>query len=144
MALFVVQQDTPLDVAEAWRRLTDWPQHARFVPLTSIKVTTAQPTGVGTVFVARTGIGRAGFDDPMEIVVWQPPAAGRPGECRIEKRGRVMIGWAELSVAPIADGARATWREEITVAKLPKFTDGGTALSSRVLFGRVLRGLLGD
>lgn len=144
MALFVVHADTPRSTDEAWARLTDWPKHGRYVPFTAIEVTTPPPAGVGTVFVARTGGRRAGFDDPMEIVAWEPPVAGGVGRCRIEKRGRVMLGWAELTVTPTATGARATWTEDITVAKLPKFTDGGTALSSRLLFGRVLRRLLAD
>ncbi len=85
-----------------------------------------------------------GFDDPMEIVSWQPPADGRPGKARIEKRGTVMTGWAELTVEPRGTGSRSTWREDIDVARLPRFAAGPTRLSSRLLFGRVLRKLLTD
>jgi hypothetical protein len=144
VAEFVVECETPRSTAEAWARLTDWPRHGRYVPLTSIAVTTTPPNGVGTVFVARTGIGRLGFDDPMEIVAWDPPTGDRPGRCRIEKRGRVMLGWAELRVRPTASGAHAQWREEITVARLPHATDRVTAAASTRVFGRVLRRLLED
>jgi polyketide cyclase/dehydrase/lipid transport protein len=142
MALFAVSADTGLSPADAWARLVDWPAHGRYVPFTDIRVTTGPRNGAGTVFVARTGLGRFGFDDPMEVVSWHPPAGGRRGKARIEKRGRVMTGWAELIVEARGSGSRATWREDITVARLPRFADPGARLSSRLLFGRVLRKLL--
>jgi hypothetical protein len=144
MALFAVCADSELSPAAAWDRLVDWPAHARSVPFTDIRVTTDGPNGVGTVFVARTHLGPLGFDDPMEIVSWQPPGDGRPGKARIEKRGTVMTGWAELTVEPRGSGSRATWREDITVARLPSFAAAPTRVSSRLLFGRVLRNLLAD
>ena len=142
MALFEVRRPSTLSAEDAWRRLTDWPAHGRFVPFTTVTVTESHPEGVGTVFVARTALAGFGFDDPMTVVEWDPPADGRTGRCRMVKGGRVMLGWAELSVAPQGAGCSASWREEITVARLPRFLDAGTALGSRLLFGRVLRGLL--
>jgi hypothetical protein len=142
MALFAVSEDSDRSPEDAWNRLVDWPAHAKYVPFTTIRVTTDPPHGLGTVFVARTHLGRLGFDDPMEVVSWNPPADGRPGRARIEKRGQVMTGWAELTVVPNGTGSRATWREDISVAKLPGFAAAPTRLSSRLLFGRVLRKLL--
>jgi hypothetical protein len=142
MAPFVVTHDTPLSPDQAWARITDWPTHARFVPLTRIEVTTPPPNGVGTRFTARTAVGKYGFDDIMEIVEWTAPADGQPGRCRLEKRGRAIQGWAELSVEAHGSGSRATWREEARPAKLPKFADRASAASGRLLFGRVLRKLL--
>lgn len=139
MPAFTVTADSPLPPVAAWSRLVDWPRHARHVPFTAITVTTPPPPGVGTVFVARTALGPMGFDDPMEVVVWEPPRF-----CRIEKRGRVMLGWAELTVQPRASGSRVTWREEAVPARLPAFAAGLAAGSGRLLFGRVLRGLLAD
>jgi polyketide cyclase/dehydrase/lipid transport protein len=139
MAPFVVQRDSPLPPAEAWARVTDWRRHARWVPLTAIDVPTPPPNGVGTVFVARTGLRRRGFDDPMEVVQWDPPRF-----CRIEKRGRVMLGWAELSIEQLGAGSRVTWREEAVPAKLPAFARGVSQAAGKILFARVLRGLLVD
>jgi carbon monoxide dehydrogenase subunit G len=136
MAPFVVVRDTPLPPAAAWARITDWPAHGRYVPFTAMRVENGG-AGVGGGFVARTGLGRVGFDDPMEIVDWDPPR-----HCRIEKRGRVMHGWAEITVEPRGSGSRVTWREEARPAGLPRFADGVAAVSGRVLFGRVLRRLL--
>jgi Polyketide cyclase / dehydrase and lipid transport len=136
---FTVSVDSPLSPAAAWSRLVDWPAHGRYVPLTRITVSPPGGSGPGTVFVARTALGRFGFDDPMEIVNWDPPRF-----CRIEKRGAVMLGWAELSVAPLGTGSRSTWREDAVPAKLPRFASGLSTVSGRLVFGRVLRRLLAD
>ncbi|PZG90195.1 hypothetical protein C1I97_30675, partial [Streptomyces sp. NTH33] len=77
MVTFSLERTAPLPVDEAWRRLTRWSRHADTVPLTRITEVTPPPTRVGTVFVARSGIGPLGFDDPMEVTVWRPPAGGR-------------------------------------------------------------------
>ncbi|MEV6424446.1 SRPBCC family protein [Streptomyces sp. NPDC051662] len=108
MSAFRIDRTSPLSADEVWRRLTDWPAHAGQVPLTRIAVLTPEPTHVGTVFVARTGLGRAGFDDPMEVVRWQPPAPGVPGHCRLEKRGLGRVAKVAPSArraGPAASGA---------------------------------------
>lgn len=76
MARIEIVREVPLSPAEAWLRVTDWPAHGRFVPLTKV---TRTPDG----FVARTGVGRLGFDDPMDVTTWHEPSF-----CRLEKRGR--------------------------------------------------------
>jgi hypothetical protein len=144
MARFTVTAQAPVSTELAWSRLTRWPDHARFVPLTRIRVLTPPPSAIGTTFVARTGLGRVAFEDPMEITEWDPPTGGSAGRCHLEKRGRIMLGWAELRVDPIADGCQATWTEDIRLAHAPPWLDRPTVLSSRLLFGRVLRGLLGS
>ena len=77
MALIEIVREVRLDPAEAWARLTDWPRHGDFVPLTRITLT---PQG----FDAFTGVGPIGFHDPMDVVEWREPRF-----CRLEKRGRV-------------------------------------------------------
>ena len=134
MAAFVVTADCPLPPEVAWRRVTDWAAHGRFVPFTTVTPVTAPPG-----FVARTGLGRLGFDDPMEIVAWDPPR-----HCRVEKRGRVIRGWAEVTVVPRGAGSRVSWREEAVPAGLPRPARPVADAAGRWLFGRVLRGLLAD
>jgi len=136
MSAFSVTQETPLPPEQAWDRLVDWVRHGEHVPLTTVTVP-GDPAGVGAVFIARTGLGRVGFDDPMEVVEWDPPRF-----CRIEKRGRVVRGWAELTVTASGTGSRVTWREEAVPARLPKFAQRAAAAAGRRLFARVLRGLL--
>ncbi|MFP3992726.1 SRPBCC family protein [Streptomyces sp. E11-3] len=152
MPVFRVVRPSPLSVQETWERLTDWPLHAAHVPLTRTVVRTAAPNRRGTRFVARTGIGRLAFDDPMEVTVWEPPGAPGPpgtpgaaapaGRCRLVKQGTFITGWAEIEVHPRGTGAYVVWREELRLAKLPRFLDPLTARAGRVVFGLALKRLL--
>ncbi|MFJ1550413.1 SRPBCC family protein [Streptomyces sp. NPDC088246] len=142
MAVFRIERFTPLPAAESWRRVTDWERHAAHVPLTTITVPTGLPTRIGTVFVARTGVGPLGFDDPMEVVRWTPPAAGRAGLCRLEKRGSLVLGRASIDVYPTDSGSHVVWVEELTVRLLPRWADPLLAGAGRRVFGRVLDGIL--
>ncbi|MDQ0797926.1 SRPBCC family protein [Streptomyces sp. B1I3] len=144
MAVFRIERFTPLPAAEAWRRVTDWERHAGTVPLTSVTVPTGPPTRTGTVFVARTGLGPLGFDDPMEVVRWLPPAAGRAGLCELEKRGSVVLGRASIDVRPTGSGAHVIWVEEVRVRLLPRWGDPLLRTAGRRAFGRVLDTLLAD
>ncbi|MFH8576114.1 SRPBCC family protein [Streptomyces zaomyceticus] len=143
MTLFRVERTVPSAPEEVWRRLTDWPAHGRQVPLTRTRVLTPGPNRAGTRFTARTGIGRLSFDDPMEVVRWEPPAAGRAGTCRLEKSGRVVRGWALVEVTELpGGGSRVLWTEELSVHGLPKAFDPLLRRAGRVLFGRAVDGLL--
>ncbi|MBT2396765.1 SRPBCC family protein [Streptomyces sp. ISL-100] len=144
MALFRIERRTPLSVDEAWRRLTVWEDHAAQVPLTRITVTTPPPTAVGTVLVARTGLRRLGFDDRMEVVAWDPPERGGSGHCRLEKRGAVVLGWAEIDVRPAPGGAVVVWTEDLRLRGLPRALDGVIELAGGMVFGRAVKGLLGS
>ncbi|MFD4522961.1 SRPBCC family protein [Streptomyces sp. NPDC058470] len=143
MALFLLERVSPYPVDQSWRRLTDWQRHADVVPLTRVTVVTAPPTHEGTLFVARSGLGPVAFDDPMEVVTWQPPGDGVPGMCRLVKRGSFVTGWAEIEVhAKDGGGSRVMWREEIRVRLLPRFLDRGLAWAGRWMFGRAAERLL--
>ncbi|MFJ9823490.1 SRPBCC family protein [Streptomyces sp. NPDC101160] len=165
MSRFRIERAVSLPPDEVWQRLTNWPAHGRQVPLTRTTVLTAGPNGVGTRFTARTGVGRLGFDDPMEVVRFEPPAAGRAGVCRLEKYGRTVRGWAafEVTAAGGATGAggaagaggatgaggasgagsRVVWTEELRLRGVPAALDPVLAAAGRVVFGRALDGLLG-
>jgi hypothetical protein len=145
VALFTVERTTDLPPDEAWRRLTAWERHTATVPLTRIEVLTPPPSGAGTVFVARTGLGPLCFADPMRVEEWQPPGADGRGHCRLVKTGRVVLGWAELSVrpSPTTPGTRVRWREDLRVRGLPDpLFARPTALTARPLFTRALTTLL--
>lgn len=143
MVTFLLERTAPLPLDEAWRRLTAWSRHGATVPLTRVTVATAPPTREGTLVVARSGIGPLGFDDPMEITVWRPPMEGRPGLCRLDKRGRVVTGWAEIEVRPGPGGrTRVLWREELGVRHLPGLFDRPLAAAAHQVFGRTLNHLL--
>ncbi|MCX4587298.1 SRPBCC family protein [Streptomyces sp. NBC_01481] len=142
MGAFRLTRAVALPAGEVWSRVTDWRGHATQVPLTAVRVVTPPPTRVGTRFVARSGVGRVGFDDPMEVVRWEPPASGRPGRCRLEKRGSVITGWAEIEVLPEGPGAVVVWVEELRIRFLPRLLDPLVARAGRLVFGRALDGLL--
>jgi len=140
---FSLTRTVPLPLDEAWRRITAWPRHAGAVPLTRIRVLTPGPTAVGTRFTARSGVGPLRLDDTMEVTVWRPPADGEGGLCRLEKRGRVILGWAEIEVRPGPGGrSRVEWREELRVRFLPRAADGIVTRTARTVFGRALNRLL--
>lgn len=130
MTQFEIVRVVDLAPAEAWVRVTRWESHGRFVPLTTIST-----TDLG--FVARTGVGRLGFDDPMEVVEWDEPSY-----CKLVKTGRLVQGWAEIEVAPSGAGSRVVWREEISVRGVPRLADPVVRRSSEALFSRVLDGVL--
>jgi uncharacterized protein YndB with AHSA1/START domain len=149
MARFTSSVDVAAPVERVWRRLTDWPAHGRWIPLTTVRVTSARPDGVGAVFLARTGLGPVGFDDPMEVVAWSPPERGAPGRCRVEKRGRVVLGWAEFEVAERVAGAGAAarstvhWTEAVEIAPAWLTRPAGRLIAAvgRVGFERALRAM---
>jgi hypothetical protein len=140
---FQLERTAPLSPDEAWRRLTEWPRHGEVVPLTRVTVVTPGPNRQGTVFVARSGLGPLAVDDRMEVTVWRPPAEDAPGLCRLEKRGRVVLGWAEIEVRPGPGGrARVVWREELRVRLLPGLFDRPLRAAGRWMFGRAANRLL--
>ncbi|MFJ8650905.1 SRPBCC family protein [Streptomyces rochei] len=143
MAVFSLERTAPLPLDEAWRRLTAWQRHGDSVPLTRVTVATPGPTRPGTAIVARTGLGPLAFDDTMEVTVWEPPENDSPGRCRLEKRGRLVGGWAEIEVRPGPGGrTRVVWREELTVRLLPSAFDGVLVRAGRYVFGRTVNRLL--
>ncbi|QNP69407.1 SRPBCC family protein [Streptomyces roseirectus] len=143
MVTFELHRTVPLPPEEAWNRLTAWHRHGDVVPLTRVTVLTPAPTTEGTVFVARTGLGPLSFDDRMEVTLWHPPSPTTPGLCRLEKRGRVVLGRAEIEVGTGPGGrAHVVWREELAVRFLPNAFDPALRTAARSIFGRAINRLL--
>lgn len=141
MAGFEVVRPTPLSPQEAWERVTDWKRHGDHAPLTTVTVYGAAGSPDES-FVARTAIGPVGFDDPMAVTYRRPPTATEPGVARLVKTGRVVVGWAVLTITPSGSGSEVRWHEE---ARL-RFTRGPIVtvanLVLKVAFGRLLSALL--
>jgi hypothetical protein len=78
----------------------------------------------------------------MAVTHSRPPSGTEPGVVRIVKQGRVVLGWAVLTVTPIESGSIVRWHEE---ARL-RWTRGPVvAIVDRVVavgFGRLLDRLL--
>ncbi len=144
MASFDVVRRTVLSAEEAWSRLTDWERHGEFLPLTTVRLADGPRTGAGAAFVARTSLGPLGFDDTMEVTVWQPPTGSEPGLCHITKRGRVVVGSAQLTVAAAPDGALVNWHEEARFRAAGRLLDWPNRFIGEIVFGRLVDGLLAD
>lgn len=156
MARFTAVVQVAAPVEQVWQRITDWPQHGRWIPLTTVRVTSDRPDGVGATFVGRSALGPIGFDDPMEVVEWSPPIDGGSGHCRVHKYGRVVLGWAAFEVrAATSDGGSVavhgpnrpastlSWTEEVQLAPvwLTRPADRLIAAAGRAAFERALRAM---
>ena len=129
MKPFEIAREVPFSQEEAFSRLTNWQRHGDVVPLTTVRLT-------DTGFVARSGLGRLAFDDPMDVVEWDPPRF-----CRLEKRGRVIHGWAEISVRPTASGSKVVWREVAHVTGVPHLFARFERATATAIFRRLLNEL---
>ncbi len=141
---FEISRHTSLPALEAWERLTDWERHTALIPLTTVTRLPGPAAGAGSGFNARTSLGRVGFDDPMEVTFWRPPAGDAPGVCRIVKHGRVVVGWAVLTVTPQASGSTVTWQEEADVRLGGPLLRRPNAIVGKAVFSRLVDRLLAD
>lgn len=137
-----VSRAVETDAAHLWAVVTDWSRHGRHLVGTSMEV--GGEAGVGQQVVAVSRAGRLRVEDPMEVTVWEPPAGGS-GRVRLEKRGSILHGWAEITVRPLTDDrSELVWREQITGAGAEKrpgpvrFVERRiSALSTRAMIGRL-------
>jgi hypothetical protein len=142
VAEFEIVRRTPLSAIEAWNRLTDWERHGEFIPFTTVTLTGLIRSDVGATFVGRTALGPLHFDDPMEVTEWRPPDGAEPGVCRVVKRGKVITGWAELTVSPDGDGATVLWREDAGFRAAGNLLNWPNRIAGRRMFAKLVDGLL--
>lgn len=132
---------TAAPVDDAWHLLTDWPVQSRWIPFT--KVTNDNATrGAGARFTARTGIGPLGFDDSMELTVWNPPTGQGSGHCHIRKTGRWIRGTATIQVAATSGTTSPTtivWTEDVRIAGVSAAFNSILCALGGILFRRALR-----
>lgn len=135
MALVEFQLRREFDCAPAtlWQALSDWRSHGEWIPATRVQVL-AGDGGVGTRFVARTGIGPIGFDDNMTVTEFD--SSRRRAEVR--KTGPLLLGSAGFEVEATTDGSALYWHEEVRVPLLPKALVPSVAFIGRALFGQAL------
>ena len=144
MTHFEVQIDTWRSPGDAWDRVLDLRLHDLLIPFTRItsgKVPAAE-LGSGSAFVARTGLGPLGFDDPMVVEELVRPSGDSAGLARIRKHGKVIRGSIQLRVTPRPRGSRVEWNQEITVWGVPRALGWMTSRVGRAAYGVALRRLL--
>ena len=135
-----VTRTLPIPVRAAWVLVADPRNHARWIPLTRIDVQ-GWPLAVGTLFTATSGPlarrGAPGLPDRMRIDRYDPPTAVVPGVATFTKLGPLLLGTAEVRVAPLNDTtSRITWLEDVHLAgPLPRWL-------TRRLLGPALGGML--
>jgi len=147
MGTFEIERIVAAPPQQVWDVVTDWAGHARWIPLTTMRLDRG-PTRVGFSFAGLSGIGRLRFADVMRITGWVPPAASGPGEFRLVKVGRLLAGWAEVSVQPVQGGeqTRLLWRENIVIRPvlLGRLLAPLADRINRALFARVIGGMAAE
>lgn len=114
---FSVQQTLPYPAAEVFQALVDWPGHADWVPLTRVEILQGEG-GVGTRFVATTGIGPLALPDRMEVTAMDPADM----TVTVVKIGPILTGEVYLRVSTQPDDSSCVeWVEDIRVPWLPQF-----------------------
>lgn len=116
MGTFAIERIVAAPPQRVWEVVTDWEGYARWIPLTTMHLDQGS-AGVGWSFAGLTGIGRVRFSDVMRITDWTPPPEAGPGTFRLVKVGRLLAGWAEVTVLPLDGGQRTRllWRENIVI-----------------------------
>ena len=141
MGTFAIERVVAVPTQQVWAVITDWAGHARWIPLTTMRLDRG-PTRIGFSFTGLTGIGRLRFADVMRITAWSPPSEAGPGEFRLIKVGRLLAGWAEVSVQPLQDGeqTRLIWRENIVIRPtyLGRLLSPLTDRINKAMFTRVI------
>lgn len=144
MADFVIRASTPRPATACFEQLLDWDAHATAIPLTTLKHE-GQPR-IGQRFVARTGLGKVGFDDVMEVAALRPPSGDNPGDqpgvVEVVKTGRVVGGRVRWTVTPSAAGADVEWNQRLSIGWLPAWVDPLVGTVGRAAYTAGLRRLL--
>jgi len=137
------RSSAPPDVL--WDVVTDFAGHAAYFPATRMELDPGEPR-LGWALTAVSGVGPLRLTDPMLVTAWDAPTPGRPeGSFRLVKTGRVLAGWAEVSVRPDGEGSLLDWAEDVTLRLLPTGLTGPLVrpTSSR-LYGRVVDGMVAE
>ncbi len=140
-ANFIIRATTGATVPDAWDLVTDWPAQSRWIAFTNVS-TVHQADGVGTRFTGRTGLGPIWFDDPMEVVIWEPPGDDQRGYCKVQKFGPWILGTAEIEVSPVTgkpDQTVVTWKEAIRLRGVPAIFNPMVRAMGGILFRSTMR-----
>lgn len=147
MSTIHLTRRTPASPVRVWEVLTDFAEHGRWMPLTTMRLDPGPP-GAGWAFTGVTGVGPLTFSDPMVVTRWVPPTSvedGRGGgELRLVKTGWLLGGWAHITVRPHGPGSQVVWHEVLEIRPLPakRLTAPVLRSAGQRLYGRALDGML--
>jgi hypothetical protein len=132
-----VDLDAP--ATTTWEVVTDWPRQGEWMPMTVVEIAADSPVGIGVgqKLSARSGLGRAGFLDPMVVDVWEPPH-----RCEVVHLGKIVTGRGVFIIDDLPGGrSRFTWREQLDSTGARKLVDRAGLAPTRVLLAVALRRL---
>lgn len=128
MAALHLTRHTAADPAAVWDVVAGFDGYGDWMPMTRMTTDDGAPR-VGWGFAGISGIGPLAFSDSMLVTRWEPPestAPTSPAVFRIVKTGRLLGGWAEITITPEPHvstpgvlGSRLDWVEEVVVRPLP-------------------------
>lgn len=127
---FTVTRELPVAAPTLFAALIDWRGHADWVPLTRVEILEGDG-GVGTVFVATSGVGPLALPDRMVVTALDANAM----TVDVEKLGPLLTGTVRLAVTALGpDSSRLHWFEDVRVPGLPGFLAGPVAAAARAAF----------
>ena len=161
MATLHLTRETSATPAQVWDVVAAFDGYGAWMPMTRM-VTDDGPPRVGWGFSGIKGLGRLAFSDSMLVTLWDPPArsgadpaapapagdepaTAAAGVFRVVKTGRLLGGWAEVTVSPQADGgSRLDWVEDVVVRPLPfkRLFEPLLDRASAWLYGRAVDAML--
>ncbi len=126
---FEIEVDFPYPALELWQALTDWRDHARWIPATNVWIT-KPGVGVGVEFVARSGYAPLALNVRMRVI------ESDPNQMRavVEKFGAPLTGTAGFRILSTENGSKLTWFEDIRVKYAPNFLSRPLIFATRLLF----------
>lgn len=130
---FTLTQDWAVPAERLWNALADWEGHSEWIPLTRVRILGGDG-GLGTTFVARTGIGPLGFDDHMSVIEFDAATT----HAVVEKTGPILKGSAGFRIEPRGSNCTLTWFETVHVPGLPRVLTPLVARIGMVLFNVAL------
>ena len=133
---FTVRQEWNVDQHRLWSALADWQGHGSWVPATTVRILEGDG-GLGTRFVARTGIGPLAFDDNMTVVEFDPATT----HAVVEKTGPLIKGSAGFRIEPRPGGCALMWFETVHVPGLPRILSPIAAAVGKFAFNYALNRL---
>ena len=127
---FTINRRIALPSTAVFAELIDWRGHARWVPMTRVNIEHGDG-GVGTVFVATTGLGPLALPDRMRV----DELDAQSMHVRIAKIGPVLTGDVVLAVNTVDDSScDLHWDETVHVPVLPQILAGAVGAVASVAF----------
>lgn len=157
MATLHLTRHTSASPAAVWDVVSGFAGYGDWMPMTRMTIDDGAPR-VGWGFIGISGVGPLSFSDSMLVTRWEPAAGATgatrpvaPAVFRIVKTGRLLGGFAEITVTPEpnvstpgAMGARLDWVEDVVVRPMPfkRFFAPVLDRASRWLYGRAVDAML--